>query len=397
MSPLALPSRFTRACWLGALIAVVGFVPHGLTQILHSGDFESGDVSAFGLQGAFADSLTVVSQPVRSGQWAGKSFLRSSDPDVSSGTRAEFVDKTSSPLHQVRWYGLSIYAGDDFICPQQTDGVVLQFHQQASTGSPVLAFRLLNNKWRITSNTDLSGPRRTFTTLPLVSGVWTDWVIRVKWSEEETGELTIWQNDRLVFHETQLRTTYPTEQTGPSVKFGQYHSVNEVPENTLYFDSYRMAGPVSSYQDVAPSQQQPDQLPNFESARVVNLSTRAFVGTGDQTLVSGFVVAGAGTRRVLLRAVGPTLGDYGVADYVANPQLKLFSDAVELALNDDWNDGDNAAAVASTATAVGAFPLPTGSKDSALLIDLPAGVYTAQVSNLSHATGTALLEVYVLD
>lgn len=528
------PLQF-RLAWSGLLIALLFCFTNTTAQVLRTGDFESGDLSGFGLQGAFPDSLTVVPDPVRDGSWAGKSYLRSSDPDVSGGNRAEFVDNTISPLHEVRWYGLSIYAGDDFTVPQGTDGVVFQFHQQASTGSPVLAFRLIRNIWRITSNTDLDGPRRTFTTVPFESGVWTDWVVRVRWSEQATGELTIWKNDQLVFHETDLQTTYASEQTGPYVKFGQYHSVEDVPENTLYFDSYVMAGPASSYEDVAPSGQTPDKQPQLDRARVVNLSTRtivggnagtpvvgmviggtgqktvlvraigpaltsfqvdgpmadprldfvrpihglvvatnddwssaenasllastserlgafplpagsadsawlgelpaavytvhvpedrgegvvllelydagsardeatlinvstrAHVGQGDQSLVSGFVVAGEGTRRFLIRAIGPTLLDYGVTAALANPVLTLFSDLDTLATNDDWGDNNNAAEIGAAANLAGAFALATDSHDAALLVDLPAGVYTAQVGSPDHGAGTALLEIYLID
>lgn len=238
---------------LAGFLISFGLTTESPAQILHAGDFESGDLSAFELQAAHEDSLGVVSHPVRSGKWAGKSLLRSTDPKVSKGTRAEFVDKTPSPLHQDHWYALSIFAGEEFVCPIERDGIVFQFHQHAKTGSPVLAFRLINHTWKITSNTDLAGPRRTFVTSPFETGQWTDWVIKVKWSGTATGELTIWKNDQVIFQESNLKTTYAPEQAGPYPKFGQYHTVDETPENTLYFDSYVMAGPRSHYADVAPS------------------------------------------------------------------------------------------------------------------------------------------------
>lgn len=236
-----------------ALLSLAGLCR---AEILHTNDFESGDLSAFELQAAQDDSLQVVAHPVRTGRWAGKSLLRSSDPKVSKGTRAEFVDKTPCALNEEYWYALSIFAGEGFICPRERDGIVFQFHQQARIGSPVLAFRLINNTWKITSNTDLDGPRRTFVTLPFESGRWTDWVIKARWSGDNTGELTIWMDDKCIFHEANLQTTYASETVGPYSKFGQYHTVDEAAENTVYFDSYMMAGPDSTYEEVAPSHRQ---------------------------------------------------------------------------------------------------------------------------------------------
>lgn len=233
-------------------LLLLGFLAPALTdaQILTNGDFENEALAPLEIQAARPDSLAIVSTPVRAGRHAVRSWLHQSDPLVSKGRRAELIDHTPVPLHEVRWYGLSIWAGNDFTMPVRTDGICFQFHQHAKTGSPVLAFRLIGETWKIT--TDAASPRRTLATLPFAPNRWTDWVIRVKWSGAATGEWTIWKDGVQVVHETNVVTTRAGEPAGPYAKFGQYHTVEDTAQNVLYFDEYRLAGPASEYADVAP-------------------------------------------------------------------------------------------------------------------------------------------------
>jgi len=133
-------------------------------------------------------------------------------------------------------------------------------------------------------------------------------------------------------------------------------------------------------------------------ATLSNLSARAYVGTGNDLLIAGFVVSGIGSKRILLRGVGPALSAYGVNGTLANPQLSLVSQAnVELAANDDWNSSPSATAIRNEGSASGAFPLPEGGKDAALLVSLPPGAYTALLRGTGIGTGVGLVEVYDLD
>eukprot|EP01031_Cornospumella_fuschlensis_P052209 gene52209-63817_t len=127
------------------------------------------------------------------------------------------------------------------------------------------------------------------------------------------------------------------------------------------------------------------------SLNVVNASTRAYVGTGAAVLIPGFTVSGTGSLRLLIRAVGPTLGTFGVGDVLADPTITLNSGSTALATNDNWTAVD-----AATMTAAGAFTLPNGSKDAVIVATLPAGAYTAVVSGVGNTTGTALVELYVV-
>jgi hypothetical protein len=132
------------------------------------------------------------------------------------------------------------------------------------------------------------------------------------------------------------------------------------------------------------------------SVNVINASTRAFVGTGDSVLIPGFVVSGTGSLKLLIRAVGPTLTSLGVTGVLADPTITLYHGTTALATNDNWSGATNAVEISATAAAVGAFALPAGSRDAALVTTLPAGNYTAIVSGVGNTTGTALVELYVV-
>ena len=130
--------------------------------------------------------------------------------------------------------------------------------------------------------------------------------------------------------------------------------------------------------------------------RLINLSTRGLVGTGAAAMYSGFVLEGVVPHRLLIRGIGPELVRYHVPDVLADPALRLFNAAgVEIAGVNDWAEAGEASIIAAAA-AVGAFSLPSGSKDAAMLVTLPPGRYTVQLRGAGGTTGTALLEVYEL-
>jgi hypothetical protein len=130
--------------------------------------------------------------------------------------------------------------------------------------------------------------------------------------------------------------------------------------------------------------------------RLSNLSARTLVGSGADALFAGFVVNGNVPRRLLVRAVGPTLGAFGVGGVLEDPVLALrpLGADVDVARNDDWR---GTAALKAAFASVGAFPLATDtSRDAALVIELPPGAYTAAVSGKAGGTGVALVEIYEL-
>jgi len=114
--------------------------------------------------------------------------------------------------------------------------------------------------------------------------------------------------------------------------------------------------------------------------------------------IAGFVVAGgSGTKPVLIRGIGPALAQFSVTGVLAQPVLTVFdSSGNAIASNTGWGTSSNSAQLTAAMSATGAFALPAGSADSALLLSLAPGTYTAQVSGLNNSTGTALIEVYEL-
>jgi hypothetical protein len=137
-----------------------------------------------------------------------------------------------------------------------------------------------------------------------------------------------------------------------------------------------------------------DASPNADGL-LVNLSTLGQVGPPDNVLIAGFVLGGTQPRRVLLRAVGPSLAQFGVGGFLVDPVLTLYdSTGKVVATNDDWEISRSSAAIAATAQNIGAFALNPASLDSALLITLAPGAYTAVVTGANGATGTVLVEIY---
>ena len=129
--------------------------------------------------------------------------------------------------------------------------------------------------------------------------------------------------------------------------------------------------------------------------RLVNLSTRAFVGADANLVIAGFVVRGERPARYLIRGVGPALAAFGVTGALAELRLTLRNEAgTILAGNDRWGANANAAELALVATRLGAFPLAPASKDAALLITLSPGTYTVSVSAANGASGIALAEIF---
>jgi hypothetical protein len=134
--------------------------------------------------------------------------------------------------------------------------------------------------------------------------------------------------------------------------------------------------------------------------RLVNLSANTNCEAGT-TVTAGFVIAGEGTQRVLVRAVGPGLALLGVPDVLADPRLVVNDLAGRriAAANDNWSaDSPQAAALRAAFAATGAFALTEGSRDAALILDLPPGMFTAEAGSAPLGqTGRMMIEVYRID
>jgi len=127
---------------------------------------------------------------------------------------------------------------------------------------------------------------------------------------------------------------------------------------------------------------------------LTNVSARARISPQTGPLIAGFVVRGPAALTVLVRAIGPSLAAFGVRDALAAPRLTLVKDGVTLQVNSAWASAPNASEIWAAGRATGAFSIPAGSADSALLVTLPPGGYTTIVSAADEGSGVALVEVY---
>lgn len=127
-------------------------------------------------------------------------------------------------------------------------------------------------------------------------------------------------------------------------------------------------------------------------ARLLNLSASANVGANANAMTVGFVVGGSGSKPVLIRGIGPTLGAFGVAGALSQPQLSVYnSGSAQIDSGAAWGGSP---ALVQVFNQVSAFPLPTSSADAALLENLTAGSYSVVLAGLNQQTGVALEEAY---
>ncbi len=127
-----------------------------------------------------------------------------------------------------------------------------------------------------------------------------------------------------------------------------------------------------------------------------NISTRLRVETGDNVLIGGFIITGTESKRVMVRAIGPSLTDFGVVGVLADPTLELhhtddMGNDVILASSDNWMDAPNRQEIIDSTLA------PTNDLESAILLSLDPGLYTGIVRGVNNTTGIALVEAYDLD
>jgi hypothetical protein len=128
------------------------------------------------------------------------------------------------------------------------------------------------------------------------------------------------------------------------------------------------------------------------SAKITNLSVRGVAGSGANALVAGFVVSGDSNENLLVRGIGPSLGGFGVTGALASTQITVFdSQGRTIASNSGWTPISTPPSLFSE---VGAFALSHGSGDSALVLSVPAGAYTVQLTGASGETGIGLVELY---
>ena len=132
-------------------------------------------------------------------------------------------------------------------------------------------------------------------------------------------------------------------------------------------------------------------LSPLSHSKLGNISTRGSVGTLDNVLISGFIVGDVANATVVVRALGPSLASHGVSGVLSDPTLTIYdSSGSVIASNDNWQDNVNSIHIGRNGLA------PPNPSESAFVLHLPAGAYTAIVRGANDATGNALVEVYHL-
>jgi plastocyanin len=136
----------------------------------------------------------------------------------------------------------------------------------------------------------------------------------------------------------------------------------------------------------------PTPTPTPAPAMLGNISTRAFVQTGDNVMIGGFIITGAGQKRLIVRAIGPSLASHGITNPLQNPTLELHDHTgAVIASNDNWMNAPNKQEIIDSGLA------PSNNFESAILTSLNPAAYTAIVRGVSNGTGIGLVEGYDLD
>ena len=130
----------------------------------------------------------------------------------------------------------------------------------------------------------------------------------------------------------------------------------------------------------------------ISTVHLANISTRALVQTGNHVLIGGFIISGTGPKKLVMRALGPTLSRFGVPGALQNPTLELHNASGALiAFNDNWGDAPNKQQI------IDANLAPPNAAEPAILATLDPGNYTAIVRGANNTTGVALVEGYDID
>ncbi len=172
--------------------------------------------------------------------------------------------------------------------------------------------------------------------------------------------------------------------------------MNSVVSNLFHLQSDDLAGIHSLYgapgttptPTPSPSPTATPPTPN----RLVNLSTRMQVGIGDNVLIGGFIIQGDQPKKIILRAIGPSLAQGGIAGVLQDPQLELHDAAgALLQSNDNWQESPDVQDIIDSSLA------PSDPREAAIVTRLTPGNYTAIVSGVNSTTGIGLIESYTLD
>jgi hypothetical protein len=202
------------------------------------------------------DSLAIVTSPVRGGSRAVRVTLKAGDVQDTSGTRAEIQTGShyDTTLEEDFWYGWSIQVPVEW--ETGTDQkIVHQWHTGGNNpgGSPIIGLRIVGGAWRITREFEEGDTITVWQGGPVDKGVWTDWVMHIRWSPSTTGHFTAWMNGTQIHTEDGQNMNAGTTTGEHYQKLGMYGSFSgPVTERTLYYDEVRVAKGLDGYALVKP-------------------------------------------------------------------------------------------------------------------------------------------------
>jgi hypothetical protein len=178
----------------------------------------------------------------------------------------------------------------------------------------------------------------------------------------------------------------------PDGDFGDWDSDNFCPAARLFVqNAVNCAGQSTDISATSPEGINLDVIGYHlipDNSVLGNISTRGPVGTGDNVLIAGFTITGNEAKQLVVRALGPTLTQFGVPNAMQDTTLELHNSAgAVIAFNDDWQDAANAQSIPPNLQ-------PPNDLESAILTTLDPGAYTAIVRGFQNSTGTAMVEVY---
>ena len=221
------------------------------------------------------------------------------------------------------------------------------------------------------------------------------------------GALSVAPNGRIdvVWYDSRNAANNTTSQLfySYSVDGGNTWSANVALSNPFDpFIGYPNQGKIGDYITVVSD----DTSPNIAYAATFNGEEDIYYVrpsaalAGEHVMIGGFIVQGSGTKRVIIRAIGPELTQYGIPDALANPTLELHdANGALIGTNDDWQTTILGGVITGNQVSdiQNSGHVPTAASESAIIADLQPGNYTAIVSGISNTTGVALVEVYDLN
>lgn len=202
--------------------------------------------------------------------------------------------------------------------------------------------------------------------------------VRSTWNTSATATMQLSGTSMAAPHVAAMAARYGSNATSPA-------------QREAYVRSRLVA--TGTFDEVGAPIRIPSITDRTSTTRLINISTRAYVGTGHAVAIAGFIVGGSSAKMVAIQGIGPSLAAHGIGNALANPTITLVrsSDNAIIASNDNWGSAPNAGQIQSAGFA------PSSALESALMMSLAPGGYTVIMSGVSGGTGVGLIGVYEVD